>query len=85
VSKVTDSKGIPAELATVRLSAREYVVFTHRDNVSSIASTIDKIWRDWVPQAGLKVSSAPCFERYSENFSPKTGVGGIEIWIPLEV
>jgi predicted transcriptional regulator YdeE len=83
--EVTDSKGIPAELATVRLSAREYAVFTHRDNVSSIASTIDKIWRDWVPQAGLKVSSAPCFERYSENFSPKTGVGGIEIWIPLEV
>jgi AraC family transcriptional regulator len=37
-----------------------------------------------VPQAGLKVASAPCFERYTEKFNPKTGMGGMEIWIPLE-
>ena len=52
--EVMDASGLPAELATVRLPAREYAVFKHRDNVSSIASTIDKIWKDWVPQADSK-------------------------------
>ena len=82
--EVKDAKGLPAEFATVRLPAREYAVFTHRDNVSAIGNTIDKIWNEWVPQAGLKVASAPCFERYTEEFNPKTGMGGMEIWIPLE-
>ena len=82
--EVKDAKGLPAEFATVRLSAREYAVFTHRDKVSAIGNTIDKIWNEWVPQAGLKVASAPCFERYTEKFNPKTGMGGMEIWIPLE-
>ena len=65
-------------------AAREYAVFIHRDHVSAIGNTIDKIWNDWVPQAGVNVASAPCFERYSEEFNPQTGMGGMEIWIPLE-
>ena len=82
--EVEDAEGLPAEFAKVRLPAGEYAVFTHRDNVSAIGNTIDKIWNEWVPQAGLKVASAPCFERYTEEFNPKTGMGGMEIWIPLE-
>ena len=82
--EVKDATRLPAEFATVRLDAREYAVFTHRDNVSAIGNTIDKIWNEWVPQAGLKVASVPCFERYTEEFNPQTGMGGMEIWIPLE-
>jgi len=82
--EVTDAKGLPAEYKTVRLPAREYAVFTHRGPVSAIDKTIDKIWNDWAPQAGLKVASAPCFERYGQEFNPQTGMGGMEIWIPLE-
>jgi AraC family transcriptional regulator len=59
-------------------------VFQHPDHVSAIGNTIDKIWNHWVPQAGLKIASAPCFERYGEEFNPQTGMGGMEIWIPLE-
>jgi predicted transcriptional regulator YdeE len=82
--EVKESRNLPSELGTLRLPAREYAVFIHPDHVGSIASTIDKIWNDWVPQAGLKVAAAPWFERYSEEFDPKTGRGGMEIWIPLE-
>jgi AraC family transcriptional regulator len=33
---------------------------------------------------GLNVSKdAPCFERYTSAFNPQTGLGGMEIWIPL--
>ncbi len=82
--EVANATGLPSEFKSVRLPAREYAVFTHRDHVSTINRTIDKIWNEWVPQAGLKVASAPCFERYGEEFDPQTGVGGMEIWIPLE-
>jgi len=82
--EVKDAGALPAEFATVRLPACEYAVFMHRDHVSVIGHTIDKIWNDWVPQAGLNVASAPWFERYTEEFNPQTGMGGMEIWIPFE-
>jgi predicted transcriptional regulator YdeE len=81
---VANIHGLPCEFATVRLPAREYAVFVHRQHVSAIDKTIDKIWNDWAPQAGLKLASAPCFERYSEQFNSQTGTGGMEIWVPLE-
>ena len=82
--EVANATELPSEFKSVRLPAREYAVFTHRDHVSTIDRVIDKIWNEWVPQAGLKVASAPCFERYGEEFDPQTGMGGMEIWIPLE-
>jgi AraC family transcriptional regulator len=82
--QVTDTKGLPSEFATVRLAAREYAVFAHRDHVSTIDRTLDRIWKEWVPQAGLKIASGPCFERYGKEFDPQTGMGGMEIWIALD-
>ena len=81
--EVRDITTLPAEFAHVRLPARQYAVFTHRDHVSSIGKTIDTIWNQWVPQSGLKTADAPWFERYTEEFNPKTGLGGMEIWIPI--
>ena len=81
--EVRDITTLPAEFAHVRLPARQYAVFTHREHVSSIGKTIDTIWNQWVPQSGLKTADAPWFERYTEEFNPKTGLGGMEIWIPI--
>src|SRR5262245_24633713 len=82
--EVRDITTLPAEFAHVRLPARQYLVFTHREHVSSIGKTIDTIWNQWVPQSGLKTVDAPWFERYTEEFNPKTGLGGTEIWIPID-
>ena len=82
--EVANATALPADFTTVRLPAREYAVFAHADHVSTIDRTIDKIWKEWAPQSGLKIAAAPCFERYSEAFNPQTGMGGMEIWIPLE-
>jgi AraC family transcriptional regulator len=82
--EVRDSATLPAEFAHVLLPARQYVVFTHREHVSSIGKTIDTIWNQWVPQSGLKMADAPCFECYTEEFNPQTGMGGMEIWIPID-
>jgi len=82
--EVQEGSQLPAEIKTVQLGAREYVVFTHPNHVSTMGNTIDNIWNTWVPQAGLKMANAPWFERYTEAFNPQTGTGGMEIWIPLE-
>jgi AraC family transcriptional regulator len=81
--EVRDITTLPAEFAHVRLLARQYAVFAHREHVSSIGKTIDAIWNQWVPQSGLKIADAPCFECYTEEFNPQTGMGGMQVWIPL--
>lgn len=42
------------------------------------------LWTRWAPDCGLRLSCAPCFERYTPEYNPRTGLGGMEIWIPLE-
>lgn len=74
---------LPAEFTSVSLLAGRYVAFTHGGHVSALASALDTIWTRWVPNCGLKFADAPCFERYTPEFNPHTGLGGMEIWIPL--
>jgi AraC family transcriptional regulator len=59
-------------------------VFRHRDHVSSIRRTVNTIWNKWLPESGHEIADAPDFERYGEEFDPRTGNGGLEIWIPLK-
>lgn len=83
--EVSDDKQLPPSLRSIHIPAQRYAVFVHPKQVSSLATTIDKIWREWVPDAGLPIDSeAPCFERYTAEFNPQTGMGGMEVWIPLK-
>lgn len=83
--EVTDASRLPSDMTFVKLPARRYAVFVHAGHVSAIPKTIDTIWTKWVPDCGLKIASAPCFERYTSEFNPGTGMGGMEIWVPLDV
>jgi AraC family transcriptional regulator len=82
--EVRDFSELPEEFARLRIPAQTYAVFSHRDHVSSIRSTCVAIWNKWLPESGHKAVDAPFFERYSEAFDPRTGMGGAEIWIPIE-
>jgi AraC family transcriptional regulator len=75
---------IPAGFTRVALPAGRYAVVTHEGHVSSLPETIDRVWSKWVPDATLKTAKAPCFERYTDKFDPKSGTGSVEFWIPLE-
>jgi predicted transcriptional regulator YdeE len=81
--EVSATDRLPAGFAHLRLPPQRYAVFEHRAHVSSIGQTIDAIWTQWAPDCGLKLANSPCFERYTEAYNPTTGVGGMEIWIPL--
>jgi len=76
--------GLPAELSGVRIPPRHYLVFCHRGHVSGIHATWQAIMNRWLPESGLRMANAPNFERYAEDFDANTGLGGVEIWVPIE-
>lgn len=81
--EVSDFAEIPAGFETLRLAPRTYAVFEHAGHVSEIRRTWHAIFKGWLPANDREIADAPDFERYSEKFDPRSGTGGIEIWIPL--
>jgi AraC family transcriptional regulator len=82
--EVSDFSDVPAEFARIRIPPRRYAVFVHSDHISQIRRTWHTIWNVFMPTSGHEVADAPDFERYGETFDPRTGTGGLEIWIPLK-
>jgi AraC family transcriptional regulator len=82
--EVNSDANLPADLSSVRLPGSKYAVFAHTGHVSTLPATLDTIWTKWAPEVSVPLAHAPCFERYTSEFNPTTGMGGMEIWIPLE-
>jgi AraC family transcriptional regulator len=82
--RVADFSRLTSDWARLRIPARRYAVFAHRDHVSTIRRTWNTIFNKWLPESGHRLADAPELERYSEDFDSRTGVGGIELWIPIE-
>lgn len=75
---------LPSDFTTLKLAACRYAIFPHTSHVSAIPKTLETIWTKWVTDCGLKIASSPCIEVYSADFDANTGMGGMEIWIPLD-
>jgi AraC family transcriptional regulator len=81
---IVSSAGTPPKGLVARsVPAQTYAVFTHSGHVSEIAKTYAAIWDQWVPQSGKVISDGPWLEKHLPTFNPRTGLGGIEIWIPV--
>lgn len=81
---VRDGRDLPAGFATLAVPSRRVAVFTHAGHVAGIAGTFSAIWSEWFPTSGVTPADGPTLERYGERFDPRTGLGGVEIWIPVE-
>jgi AraC family transcriptional regulator len=81
--EVSDFSRLTSEWSCLRIAAQRYLVFPHRDHISTIRSTWNTIWNKWLPESGYQLADAPDFERYGEQFDSRTGMGGVEIWIPI--
>jgi AraC family transcriptional regulator len=85
--EVSGVSGLPADFATVSIPAQKYLVFPHSGHVSKLHLTCERI-SEWLPTSGYEAAKSPgapdFFERYSEEFDPRTGMGGIEVWIPIK-
>ncbi|MGH8285951.1 MAG: AraC family transcriptional regulator [Steroidobacteraceae bacterium] len=82
--EVSDFSRLPADWSRLRIPERRYAVFSHRDHISAIRSTWNTIWNKWLPESGHEAADAPDFERYDEKFDSATGMGGVEIWVPIK-
>jgi AraC family transcriptional regulator len=87
--EVSNFSSLPGEFTIVSIPAQRYAVFTHRGHVSTIRETIGAIGTQWFSESGqepvTRTGEAPdFFELYTEDFDPRTGMGGMEIWIPVK-
>jgi AraC family transcriptional regulator len=86
--EVSSAAGLPKEFCWVSIPAQEYAVFPHDGHVSKLRNTLEAIQYERFPQSGHG-DGPPAgkewafFERYGEGFDPRTGMGGIEVWIPI--
>lgn len=87
--EVSTFAGLPDDFTVVSLPAAQYAVFAHRGHVSKLYETCDAISK-WLPESGYLPAAAAdaetpvFFERYSEEFDPQTGMGGMEVWVSLQ-
>ena len=72
----------PAEFTRLRVPAQTYAVFEHREHISAIRGAFKAIWEHGL--TGLQPVDAPWLEVYGENFDGRTGLGGLEIWVPVK-
>lgn len=84
--EVREDAAIPEGMAEVRLPAQRYAVFPHRGHVATLAQLVHTIFEQWMPTSGYQPGEHPdLFERYAEDFDAWTGLGGMEVWIPIKI
>lgn len=81
--RVTDVSELPPDFDHIELPPRRYAVFSHDGHVSAIWQTIHDIW-NLLPQSAHEAAAASFLERYGAGFDPRTGLGDIEVWIPIK-
>jgi AraC family transcriptional regulator len=81
--QVARFNGSARELLKLEIAPRTYAVFQHRGHVSGLTQTYRTIWNEALPALDRRVADAPTLERHNPTFDPRTGEGGLALWIPL--
>ena len=84
--ETSESAKLPGEFVQASIPAQKYAVFTHRDHVSKLRETLDAT-EEYLRSSDIErveggANSLSFFERY-QNFDPRSGLGSIEIWVPV--
>jgi AraC family transcriptional regulator len=83
--EVTRFGDVPKGVEKLEIPARAYAVFDHLLHIAKLPETYRAIWDEALTDLGCKVAhTAPMLERHKPAFDPRTGEGGVEVWIPLE-
>ncbi len=82
---VTKFVNVPKGCIKIRIQPATYAVFPHDGHVTQIRETYQAIWDDWFPKSSKTPIEGPSFERHNDTFDPRTGNGGVTIWIPIRV
>jgi AraC family transcriptional regulator len=73
----------PQSLVELTVEPAQYAVFAHHAHVSELPQTYRAIWNDWFPASGRSPKKAASLEHHNASFDPRTGEGGVTVWIAL--
>ncbi len=82
--EVASDADLPKGLTSVSVPRQKYAVFTHVGHVAGVRATLSAIWNKGLPESGCQPTNGPNLERYGPEFNPMTGLGGFEIWVPIQ-
>lgn len=82
-AEVTRFSDVPQQFVKLTVPRQVYAVFQHRGHISTLNQTFNAIWNDWFPTNDKSVIDGPSLERHNTTFDPRTGNGGVTIWIPV--
>ena len=83
--EIASSTEIPDELTVAEIPAQRVARLRHRGHITTIRSTIETIYREWLPTSGEEQADSYRFcEYYGADFNGATGLGTVEIWIGLK-
>jgi len=82
--EVKNPGSLPQGFQTLQVPQQKYAIFAHKGHIAAIRAAIAYIWNDWLPASGHKAAKAPMLERYPPEFDPATGLGGFELWLPVQ-
>jgi AraC family transcriptional regulator len=82
-AKVEAFEGQLPSLTSFECEAGSYAVFAHNDHVSTIFDTYAAIWNQALPAMARTVADSPVLEFHNDAFDPDTGLGGLQLCIPL--
>jgi AraC family transcriptional regulator len=70
-------------LTSFAIAPRTWAVFGHEGHVEDLRLTYAAIWDRWLPSQKRIFDGGPCLERHRATFDPRTGEGGVDVWISL--
>jgi AraC family transcriptional regulator len=82
--EVSGNPSLPEGFQTYQAPRQKYAIFHHKGHIAGIRDIIAAIWNKWLPESGCQVSKSATLERYGPEFNPMTGMGGFEIWVPIQ-
>jgi AraC family transcriptional regulator len=82
--QVENFSAVPDAMGRMRIPEQYYAVFLHTGHISSIQKTWELILNNWLPRPDVHAIDMPNFELYDERFNPETGMGSVEIFIPVK-
>jgi AraC family transcriptional regulator len=86
--EVTEFASRPQQMSQAIIPSQTYAVFKHDLPVWQLNQTVCAIFDKWLPASGYQLvthTTHPIhhIEKYSEEFNPETGMGGMEVWVPV--
>jgi AraC family transcriptional regulator len=82
--QVLRTDDLPATLRVYRFPEQMYLVFKHKSHVSQLPHTMAAIFARYLEKTAYQASKMnDYFELYGDDFNPLSGLGGLEVWMPI--